>query len=561
VNASPTSTVSGARARALLIVGAALAATGCAAPGALPDPIAPADGGEVHVEPLKAPSIDPGGGWLVSRGGVGLDHEHVLAFSDEDRWLDNFAGGLVALDCDLDGDLDLLFPGSDGPDRLYLNDGTGSFVLASGALPGGPDGVSVGAATADFDGDGDPDALVLNQHTDNLVLINDGACHFEDRAADLGLLDSGRSVHATWADLDLDGRLDLYLTNAVDPAPDDGAGASPQPQPDRLWLQRPDGTFEEFTDRLPPDNGNALGMVTAFLDEDGDGDLDALQVNDRGVLYRSNRLYRNDGPDADGVPRFVDVSAERGFDLVMNGMSLAIGDVDLDGDQDVLVTGNYETVMTASEVGYLDSGLALGFDSYDPDVVSWAGLLLDVDADGREDAYYVQSNIYPYGFNDVQTYARAPRLAMNRTAEGAGFEEVALTGGAATASLTRSALAADLDGDGFLDLVNGNVDSAPTVLFGNPDGAGGALVVALEGTVSNREGRGAVVQVEVAGGTLVRLLGAVDPFASGGPPVAHFGLGEAAEADEVTVIWPSGRVQRVGPVPAGSRVRLVEPPD
>ena len=60
----------------------------------------------------------------------GIQHQHRLRYSEADRWLDDFGGGMAALDCDLDGDLDLFFTVSDGPDLLYLNDGLGHFTLS-----------------------------------------------------------------------------------------------------------------------------------------------------------------------------------------------------------------------------------------------------------------------------------------------------------------------------------------------------------------------------------------------------------------------------------------------
>jgi hypothetical protein len=318
----------------------------------------------------------------------GLDHVTELVFSEEDHSLDDFSGGFAALDCDLDGDVDLAFTSGCGHNRLFLNDGAGMFFEHTGSGFERPGERSAGASVADFDRDGDPDILVLNQFDPNRLLVNDGSCNFEDVAPALGLDDEHRSLFATWVDLDQNGWLDLYLGNWGEAVPVDADVATPEP--DRLWLADGQGGFVELSDQLPAALHGNYAMTTGFLDFDGDGDLDLFQTNDKGAYGARNQLFRNDGVSLDGV-ELVDVAVAAGFDLQIDGMGLAFLDIDLDGDPDVVNTGDYETVMVNHGDFFVDSGAALGLSGPGLGPLSWAVVAFDPDSDGREDIFFVRS--------------------------------------------------------------------------------------------------------------------------------------------------------------------------
>jgi len=490
----------------------------------------------------------------------GITHEHSLRYSEDDRWLDDFGGGMAALDCDVDGDVDLFFTVSDGPDLLYRNDGRGYFTVDVDLPVADDTGVSTAASQADFDNDGDPDLLILRQHASNQLLVNDGSCNFEDRTEFAGLEDASRSLHASWIDIDNDGWLDIYVTNWAGAESGGEVGIPPQAQPDALWRNLQDGTFEDVSDQLPSLTRDALGMATAFLDFDGDGLLDLFQSNDRGVIYVPHRAFRNLGPDRDGRLQFEDVSSELSFGFPMNGMGLSLADIDGDLDPDFLLTGNFETILRWQEPGFfVESGTALGLEVYDPDVVSWAGAYFDADADGAEDLYFVQSAVFPHGFFDVQTYGRTPSFFLNEIAENGQLRAVDMSSSSADVQVTRSLLVDDLDGDGYRDLVHGNVQSRPQLVLSNGAIAGNILKLRLQGTRSNRDGRGARVELGIGQRSQVRWPGASEPFGSGGTSVMSFGLGDAAQADWLRVHWPSGAISTLGPQPAGHLVVITEP--
>ncbi|MCP4869748.1 MAG: CRTAC1 family protein [Proteobacteria bacterium] len=536
-----------------------LVIVGCGAPEELPPPPGD-DPGTVEIEPLEDPVRIAGSGVFFAPAGAPIDHVTRLAWDVEDRWLDDFTGGFAVLDCDGDGDLDLLFTSGDGEHSLHRNAGDATFERVDDAGVAFPGDATASASVADFDNDGDSDVLLLVQFGPNRLLVNDGACRFEDQADALGLHDAHRSLHATWVDLDRDGQLDLYLTNWASAVGEDQPDVPADPHPDRLWLRSPDGGFVDATDQLLADTAEAFGMVSGFLDVPADGDFELIQTNDRGGLFVGNRLFDNLGPDADGRLQWEDVTEARGFVSDPDGMGLAFGDIDGDGHVDIFNSGNFETVFrNLGDGSFVDVGLAAGLDSPDPTSLSWGGSLLDVDADGALDLVFVRSSFWDLGPDFPPQYEDVARFFRNTNGSP---ELVAQTlqgtplGGEAN---WRAAAVADLNGDGFEDLVISVVEEAPRIALTNPPDGGYVVQVELVGTLSNRDGRGSVVELETPSGTQLRWPGAVEAYSTGTPATVAFGVGSASSVGPLRVQWPSGQVQEVATVPAGSRVVLVEP--
>jgi hypothetical protein len=532
---------------------------GCAAPLDEDGPPTTHDAGGVEIIALEAPVRQPGAGVFVAPDSPPIDHITRLAWDPEDRWRDDFSGGFAVLDCDLDGDLDLLFTSGLGEHSLHRNLGDGTFERDDDAGVAFPGDATASASTADFDNDGDPDVLLLVQFAPNRLLVNDGDCHFEDQAPEYGLHDEHRSLHATWVDFDRDGQLDLYLTNWAGARADDEPGLPAEPHPDRFWLRDPDGGFVEITDQLPEDTAEAYGMSTGFLDLDGDGDYELIQSNDRGGQFISNRIFDNLGLDADGRWQFEDVTVQLGFVSEPDGMGLAFGDIDNDGDPDIFNSGNFETLfLNLGDGSFIDSSLAFGLDTPDPTTLSWGGSLFDPDADGDLDLLFVRSFFWDNGPDSPGQYQDVARFFRN---DGAGtFAPQNLEGTPFGGEANwRAAVAVDLNGDGFEDLVAAVVEEAPRIGLTNPPTGARVVQVRLVGIASNREGRGAVVQLDTPQGTLTRWPGSVEAYSTGTPAVSTFGVGTATEVGPLRVRWPSGRVQEVTTIPAGSLVILTEP--
>ena len=275
------------------------------------------------------------------------------AFFDADRdgWLDLFVGNYLIytvathIRCFRDsGQEDYCTPERYPPqrDRFYRNRGDGTFEEATVAAGMADEfGPALGVATADFDGDGWTDVFVANDQQDNQLWLNRGDGTFDNRALLAGVaVDAAGVAKADMGvdagDFDNDGDEDLFTTVLT------GEGST-------LYVNDGAGAFE---DRSAGSGVRAAslpytGWGAGWLDADNDGRLDLLSVNglvwqdldalgpDNPYPYQQrNQLLRNLG---DG--RFEDVTARAGaaFDLSAISRGAAFGDVDNDGDIDVLV--------------------------------------------------------------------------------------------------------------------------------------------------------------------------------------------------------------------------------
>jgi hypothetical protein len=224
-------------------------------------------------------------------------------------------------DFDHDGRIDL-YVGNHGTGAVLLhNEGDGTFrdvIATSGIDPGGD---QHGTGWADFDGDGALDLYVSVgagrglATKANRLYRGDGKGHFNDVAVAAGAIDpTGRSRALAWLDVDRDGDADLVLANYA--------------SPDRLYLNRGDGTFEDASERVGL--ASFSGTRLAWADYDGDGYPDLLL----GGTAKNLRLLRNE----DGKS-FRDVTHEAGLDVPGNSVQgMAFGDYDGDGDLDLALT-------------------------------------------------------------------------------------------------------------------------------------------------------------------------------------------------------------------------------
>jgi hypothetical protein len=515
-----------------------------------------ADAAGVEVELLNEPLHDSAASLFEEQ--PSLEHFTLLGWDSEDRWLDDFAGGFALLDCNSDGDADIFLTGAAGPNSLMLGDGTGHFMKKEDAGVSLLSGVSASASTADINNDGLPDILVMNQLSPNQMLVNLGDCVFEDRAIELGLEDSNRSVHATWIDLNADGWLDLYLTNYASEMAVT-AEIPPPGAPDRLFLSDGKGGFTDVSDELPADTVDAYGMQTAFLDYDKDGDFDFFQTNDRGMIFIPNRAYRNDGFSPEGKLLLVDVTEEIGFTLRPDGMGLAIADIDNDGDPDILEIGNFEALFVFDSGLFFEAAAALGLPTPNPSTASWGGSFFDPDADGDMDILFVESRFFDDGLEALESYKGPVYFFVNRLNEGRGFEHQPLEGGLGSTDVWRSSAVADFNGDGFEDIIVNPVEGSPRIFLANPPEHAGVVQVQLAGRVSNLEGRGAQVSLQVGDLVTTRWFGATDPYSTGSSLPMSFALQEMESAGPLRIEWPSGRVQTIDVVQRQTRITVTEP--
>ncbi|MEM7201480.1 MAG: VCBS repeat-containing protein [Planctomycetota bacterium] len=273
---------------------------------------------------------------------------------------------VIPLDADGDGDVDLAFAGN-GPARLLFNDGTGVFTDTTRARLVHRASNSSAVLLGDLDGDGDNDLLLANGGPDQL-LLNDGTGRFNEAGAGRLPGTGGQARGAALGDVDGDGDADAVIGNS-------GRNT--------LYLNDGSGTFRDASEQLPADRDSTWGV--ALGDVDGDGDLD-LVVGNGGGGGAQNRLYLNDG-----AGRFADVTAGRLPAVLASTNALALGDVDGDGDLDlVTVNGTVATYFEQSRL-YLNDGSGRFDDATAARLPAPPGrnesvILADLDGDGDLDA-------------------------------------------------------------------------------------------------------------------------------------------------------------------------------
>lgn len=446
-----------------------------------------------------------------------------------DTILEVNGGGLALFDGDGDGDLEILvvspgpypLPGAagGGTNKLYRNDGAMVFVdvtTGSGVdVPGFCNGVAIG----DVDGDGLRD-VYLTRLGANLLLRNLGELRFQDLPGAAGAAGGADewSTSAVFVDYDLDGDADLYVANylAFDPAdpPLDGQGGrrctwegltvmcGPEGLPAQAdrFFRNDGGRFIDVTAEAGLDvrPSYALGVIDGDFDADGWPDL--YVTNDS----MPNFLFLHRGPG--GPPGFREAGMLGGAALSARGreqasMGLAAGDIDQDGDEDLVTTSfSMEPNALYRNAGggrFQDQAGPAGLAGASLPMLGWGAGFLDADLDGDLDLLVANGHVYPQADapGTDTSWAQADQLFLNDGS--GGFVEVAWAGQAP--AISRALALGDLDDDGVTDAVILRRSGSPLVFRGT--GAGRtSLQVRVVGPPGNPDGVGSTLRFRDAQG-------------------------------------------------------------
>ena len=500
--------------------------------------------------------------------------------------------GSVFADIDGDGDTDLVLNTLGQGTRVWKNDGKGRFT------PGqtlNPKRAGTSLALADVDGDGDLDLYVANYR--GVTVRDDPGAKYQVR--DEGgrqrvIAYNGRSTSSP----ELVGRFSMTPSGPMENG-----------EPDVLYLNDGKGTFAELSwteGAFLDETGNPLssppydwGLSAMFRDFTGDGLPDLYVCND---FQSEDRFWINETA-AGGPPRFraaprLALRHSSAFSMGVDG-----ADLDRDGREDLLVLDMLSREHWRRNVQI--DGLPPGF--HQPGVFddrpqfshntlflgrgdgtfaeigrlaglsasewAWTPVFLDVDLDGWEDL--LVSNGHALDMLDADVGAKAEKLkaagrngarellemrrmfrpfaAPNAAFRNRGdltFEDVSQAWGFGEAGVEHGMAAADLDGDGDLDLVL-NTLNGPAKLMRN-DATAPRLLVRLKGAAANTRGIGARIRVHAEGlPPQSQQMIAGGRYLSGDDTVRTFALGRAGSAT-VEVTWRSGRITRRTGVPAGN---------
>ncbi len=519
--------------------------------------------------------------WQASAAAPGpIFFENVIESSGVRFMMDNSASprrhqietaisGLAIFDYNNDGLMDLYFVnGAHVPDmdksaerywnRLYRNNGDGTFtdVTAKAGVRG--EGFGMGVAAADYDNDGWTD-LYLTGVDRNQLFHNNGDGTFTDVTAHAGLagihpkLGKTWSLGAGWFDYDNDGRLDLFVTNYVnwslDSEPLCKVGnivsyCSPNSytgQPNMLFHNNGDGTFTDVSDQSGIGKHIGKGMGVVFADYDGDGFTDVFVSNDT----HRNFLFHNNGNST-----FTEVGIASGVAYNDDGKSIAgmgadFRDIDNDGRPDIFVTGMVgDTFPLYRNRGkdFSDLTSALGIAGPTARFTAWGAGIADFDNDGWKDLFAACASIHDNSEEIDHLPAKQPNK-MLRNNGGNRFVDVSASAGPGftTPQAHRGAALGDLNNDGRMDVVVTIQNARPEILLNRSPGLNHWLLVKLVGSRSNRDGLGTRLKATIAGASPQWNHATTSTgLSSSSDPRVHFGLGTATVVDKLELWWPSG---------------------
>ncbi|GAB3325948.1 VCBS repeat-containing protein [Larkinella ripae] len=378
------------------------------------------------------------------------------------------------------------------PDKLYRNNGNGTFTDVSQAAGIRHDGLGLGLAVADLNDDGWEDLYISNDFLNNDYLyINNRDGSFSESSGAYFKHQSRFSMGNNVADVNNDGR------------------------PDVMTL-----------DMLPAENRQRKKMT-------GAGHFEQFAMELRAGYepqYMRNMLHVNQGKTPAGQVLFSEIGQLAGIHATDWSWAPLFADLDNDGHKDLFITN-----------GYLRDITDLDFVAYN--VNFWQ--LGHSQADFRRST--IERAAKMPSWNNVNFFYR------NRG--DLTFEDATASWFGDKTSLSNGAAYADLDNDGDLDLVVNNINEEAFILR-NTALKTNYLTVGLNGSETNTNGLGSLVTVFTAGQRQTQAQAVTRGYASSVDYRLHFGLGAHQRIDSLEVIWPDGNREVRRNVPANQRLTL-----
>ena len=542
------------------------------------------------LEPTLPPSRPVAGlPWFVDVTAKSkIDFKHFDSGTPNHYIMETMGSGLGWIDFDNDGKLDLFCiqdvpvrvadrKGTLGTNKLYRNNGDGTFTDVTEAVGLGLSEYGMGCAVGDYDNDGFDDLFVT--YFGGMKLYHNeanpkGGRWFVDVTKKAGIENANWATSCAWGDIDGDGLLDLYVCNYVVVDFDNYPVCEKEELKQRyscapsffkhtthrLFRNMGDGTFTDVSESsgiakaLP-----APGLAVAFVDLDGDGKIDIYVANDMRPAY----LLHNQGGG-----KFKEIAFQTGAGLDGNGrfiagMGIAVGDVDDTGRPSLFVT-NFEAEpnilfrnkgkMFFQEWSY-PSGLAA------PSLhrLAFGTSFLDADLDGRLDLAVANGHVHR---NAREVFnADFEQEAQLFLGEGdARFKDVSDQVGAyfREKRISRGVAVADFDNDGLPDIAFSH-NNGPIALLHNETQTENrwlGLELIGDGKKSNRNAIGSKIEIHLGAKKLTRFIIGGGSYLSASDRRVLVGLGKADRADKVVITWPNGDKQELLDLPAKAYRRI-----
>ncbi len=501
--------------------------------------------------------------------------------------IETMTGGVALFDYNNDGLLDIFFTnGAEIPslkksdssfhNRLFRNNGDGTFtdVTEEAGLAGA--GYSMGAAAGDYDNDGFVDLYVTGFNR-NQLFHNNGDGTFSDvtEKAGVGGFVSGQgkpwSGAAGWIDYNNDGLLDLFVVNYLDYSistahscqtdnivdycsPNEYRGT-----PNILYRNNGDGTFTDVSRQSHISQYVGKGMGVAFADYDDDGFTDIFVSNDT----FPNFLLHNNG---DGT--FTDVALLAGVAYTENGKTVAgmgadFRDINNDGRPDIFHAAMFgDTFPFYRNLGngeFEDVTDITGMAAMTTRFTAWGTGIFDFDNDGNKDIFAAGSAILDNAMEVNHKPYPLPNL-LYRNLGNMVFKDVSGQVGASFSvpAAHRGAAFGDLDNDGKIDIVVTVLNGEPQLLMNRSPKHNHWIILKLIGVADNRDGLGTKVKITTASGVQYNEATTAVGYNSSSDKRVYFGLGNATVVDRIELAWPTGVKQVLTGVSADQILTIVE---
>ena len=491
--------------------------------------------------------------YFLSLSSYSQQFRDASSLADLNQYYNN--NGVAIADYDQDGDLDIFLVGyrvqpNNQKSRLLENTNNGNFIDVTDltginqnleheiALPSGFNfGDRLAASWGDFNNDGYPD-LFLGNSVQSELYKNNGDGSFSNITESAGFQVYCEKCYITgalWLDYDLDGLLDIFLSDY-----------NPE-SPNKLYRNLGNETFELVDLSSVIENANSFSAINMYINDDEYPDI--YIAND---FDQNNMLLINQQGGG-----FINEAESYQVLDPRDGMGLATCDYDNDLDIDFFVTNIKENSFFVNELSAGSQFLNLSDDVniYDTNW-AWGAIFTDFNHDRFEDLYIANGF-----FNDEEN----EYFENIFTLEGRKFQHADFTDEPITATNSRSVNSFDYDNDGDLDLIVSNTNSsldfyenkAIDTYFTN-EVSGAWLKIHLEGTTSNRDGLGAIITVEDTNNYEQTRLYNGSGFQHQSLQSLHFGLNNAALVNSISVTWPNTGVEVYTNINVNSTVKIVE---
>ena len=478
---------------------------------------------------------------------------------------DGLSGGVSIDDFNNDGLLDIFITsyGMSDQSKLYTNTSNGFIDTTEEAgLTGIVSGLN--CIHADYDNDGNIDIFVLRGawlgeggNHPNSLLKNNGDGTFTDVTKSAGLLSFHPTQTASWADVNNDGYLDLFVGNESN---------EKQSHPCELYINQKDGSFIEESSNysLSSIEGFVKGVVFGDINNDKWPDLYISVMGGNNLLFKNN------------FGKFENISETAGVQGPNFSFPTWFWDVNNDGFNDILVAsydtrniqnvaGDFvkelqgEKVLSDKSKLYINNGDETFSEqsnafNIDKSFYAMGSNFGDLDNDGWLDFYI--------GTGSPEFTSVVPNR-MFRNVDGISFEEVTSAGGFGHIQKGHGVSFADLDNDGDQDIyaVLGGAyqgDNYTNVCFENPTFENNWVILNLEGVQSNRSAIGTKLKLDLDNGrTIFYTINTGGSFGSNSLQ-AEIGLGQSKMIQTLTIIWPSSDTQIFNSVAVNKKHKLSE---